>query len=127
MYRHRYSMNLLLNSLTNYSATLLKLKLRRGILPIGENLKRQNRSDGCCKCGAFESAKHFILYCPFYEDARMHMWRNIFKYNNEFNIFNDFYITECLLSDRSDVFNMCFIKFIQEAWEIRNNILGSAL
>ena len=49
------------------------------------------------------------------------------KYNNEFNIFNDFYITECLLSDRSDVFNMCFIKFIQEAWEIRNNILGSAL
>ena len=117
----------LLKSLTNYSATLLKLKLRCGILPIGENLKRQNRSDGCCKCGAFESAKHFILYCPFYEDARMHMWRNIFKYNNELNIFNDFYITECLLSDRSDVFNVCFIKFIQEAWEIRNNILGSAL
>ena len=109
----------------SFKARLLKLKLRLGVLGIGCNMKRQNRSDGKCpKCGEFESVKHFILMCPAYNAQRLAMFTKLKNTvpSETFNFLlceNDFTIA-ALLGSHDDIFNECFMPFLFQIWRERS-------
>ena len=61
----------------------LKSKLRLGVCGLGEDLVRQGRGDGICKCcDQFESLEHFIFKCPAYDIPHSNMQECIAKNSN---------------------------------------------
>ncbi len=101
----------------------LKLKLRLGVADIGEVLKRQNRGDGICKCGKFESLQHIVFYCQNYTTIR-NVFYQCLKHNLPNYVFNSFINNPLLymlhlLGDQDDVFNRAFTDFISILWKKR--------
>jgi hypothetical protein len=105
----------------NFKSVQLKFKLRTGVLGIGEDFVRQKRGPGYCKgCGAFESLKHFILYCPAYLKERQIMLLNVRKETDD-ETFSTFIqhadvMLSYLLGDHDDVFNKMFLTFLHKIW-----------
>lgn len=115
-----------LNSMENFKLLQLKFKLRTGVAGIGDDMNRQHRGIGSCPyCGQYETAKHFILICDAYKEARFIMLSNLARALEE-NIFN-FLISDLnytlllLLGDHDDVFNRLFLKFLSVAWPLRQS------
>ncbi len=102
----------------------LKFIIRTGTLGLGADLRRQHRGDGLCKCGNFESLKHFIFVCPLYNSTRLKMYKAIHNVNNDMlsDILANWDVgIAVFLGDHDNVFNDIFLTFMDEAWHIRCN------
>ncbi len=110
---------------SSFKSIQLKFKLRNGVSGLGEDLYCQKRGSGLCKkCGYFETLKHFIFHCKAYTAERQALYNSI-KHACDDNVFNLFlqnldFALCLLLGDHDDCFNEHFLKFIAEAWIIRD-------
>lgn len=113
-----------IKSRVSFKDVQLKIKLRLSVGSLGEDLHRQRRVNGQCKCcGGFETLKHFLFYCPAYTKERVDLYKNLrFSCNdNDVTMFlqNPDSSICLLLGDRDDVFNAHAPNYISKAWKIR--------
>ena len=123
---HTFASGYLTNKASTFKALQLKLKMRTGVLGLGEDLYRQERGTGMCKyCNNFESLKHFILQCPAYNSIRQKMYLAIKDSVSE-DVFNMFLQDlDCamyfLIGEHDNIFNTHFLSYLTDAWDIRKN------
>ena len=111
----------------SFKAVQLKFKLRTGTLGLGEDHHRQHRDSWYCKfCGSFETVKHFILFCDAYNVDRFNMFSRLRQSIHEetFNLMisDPEFALFCLLGDHDDIFNWCFLSFLESAWSTRQSL-----